>query len=92
MNPYVEPLLYVRRPGGSKEDVYTFEDDDPYFSEISAFVDMIDSGAATTGPGAIRPFDESSILSSYEDAFKTFKFTWEIRMAGERAALKRKSS
>ena len=33
VNPYVQPVLYVRRPGDDHEQVYNFRDDDPFFSE-----------------------------------------------------------
>jgi hypothetical protein len=35
VNPYVQPVLYVRRPGDDHEQMYTFPDDDPFFSEVS---------------------------------------------------------
>jgi hypothetical protein len=35
VNPYVQPMLYVRRPGDDHEQMYTFPDDDPFFSEVS---------------------------------------------------------
>jgi hypothetical protein len=28
-------MLYVRRPGDDHEQMYTFPDDDPFFSEVS---------------------------------------------------------
>ena len=42
MNPYVQPMLYVRRPGSDAEEVHNFADDDPFFSEVSVFVDNIE--------------------------------------------------
>ena len=36
MNPYVQPVLYVRKPGDDYEQTYRFPDDDPFFSEVSA--------------------------------------------------------
>ena len=35
VNPYVQPTLYVRAPGDDYEQVYRFENDDPFFSEVS---------------------------------------------------------
>lgn len=34
VNPYVQPVLYVRRPGDDQEHTYRFPDDDPFFSEV----------------------------------------------------------
>lgn len=36
VNPYVQPTLYVRKPGDDHEQMYTFPDDDPFFSEVSS--------------------------------------------------------
>jgi len=80
VNPYVEPVLFVRRPGSRLEEQHTFPGDDPYFSEISTFVDAVDTPSSAT----------PRILSSYEDACQTYKFTWEIRRAAERASASRK--
>ncbi|KZT42091.1 NAD binding dehydrogenase [Sistotremastrum suecicum HHB10207 ss-3] len=83
VNPYVQPTLYVRRPGDDHEEVHRFADDDPFFSEVSNLIDVIED---------IEEQTESLILSSYEDACKTYEFTWAIREASERtrAALKSK--
>jgi hypothetical protein len=35
VNPYVQPVLYVRKPGDDYEQTYRFPDDDPFFSEVS---------------------------------------------------------
>jgi len=42
VNPYVQPVLHIRRPGSDLEETYTFPDDDPFFSEISVFIDNIE--------------------------------------------------
>ncbi|RSH87388.1 hypothetical protein EHS25_003297 [Saitozyma podzolica] len=70
VDPYgVAPKLYVRRP------VQTiFTDDDCYLSEISALVDVVDGKAP-----------QSVILSTYADALESYKLTWAIRNAGEKA-------
>ena len=34
VNPYVQPVLYVRRPGSDAQETHTFSDDDPFFSEV----------------------------------------------------------
>jgi hypothetical protein len=67
-----------------REVVYTFPDDDPYitiqtctdrryFGEFSTFIDAVESGSN----------DTSMILSSFEDAVKTYDLTWRIREASE---------
>ncbi len=74
-NPYQQPVLYVRRPGDDYEETYRFPDDDPYFSEISNWIDVIED---------IEEDPESGkILSPFEDAVKTYEFTWAIRRASE---------
>jgi len=75
VNPYVQPTLYIRRPGDDHEEVHRFADDDPFFSEVSNLIDVIED---------IEDESESLILSNYEDACKTYEFTWAIREASER--------
>jgi hypothetical protein len=55
VNPYVLPVLYIRKPGDDNETCVKFADDDPFFSEISNFIDVIDEDD-----------DSAEILSSYE--------------------------
>lgn len=94
MNPYVLPVLYVRKPGDDNETTVRFADDDPFFSEISNFIDVVED---------IEEDPESAqILCSYEgilnnyvnsldtndffaDAVRTYEFTWAIRRASERS-------
>lgn len=42
VNPYVQPVLYVRRPGNDTEEIHRFPDDDPFFSEVSVLIDNIE--------------------------------------------------
>lgn len=58
VNPYVQPALYIRRPGDDHEQVMTFPDDDPFFSEISNLIDVVED--IEEDPEAAQ------ILSSYE--------------------------
>ncbi|WVW83941.1 hypothetical protein I302_105964 [Kwoniella bestiolae CBS 10118] len=75
VDPYgTSPRLYVRKPGTTEEVRTIFTDDDCYLSEIEAIIDVIDGKS-----------DRSVILSPYEDAIKTYEFTWAIRLAGEKA-------
>ena len=58
VNPYVQPVLYIRKPGDDNETTMRFADDDPFFSEVSNLIDVIediDEDAA-----------EAQILSTYE--------------------------
>ncbi|KAG2041680.1 putative oxidoreductase C terminal-domain-containing protein [Suillus americanus] len=81
VNPYVQPMLYVRRPGDDHEQMYTFPDDDPFFSEVSNWIDIIED--IEEDPEAAQ------ILSSYEDACRTYELTWAIREASERSRANR---
>jgi len=74
IDPYNAPVLMVRRPGDDHEERHSFVDDDPFFSEISNFIDAIEDGP------------HPHILSSFADATKTYELTWAIRLASEAAA------
>ena len=78
----MQPVLYIRRPGDDYEETYRFPDDDPFFSEVSNWIDVIED---------IEEEDPESaqILSSFEDAVKTYEFTWAIRRASERSIKKK---
>lgn len=58
VNPYVQPVLYIRKPGDDHEQMISFPDDDPFFSEISNLIDIIED--IEEDP------DAAKILSSYE--------------------------
>ncbi|GJE86922.1 Gfo/Idh/MocA family oxidoreductase [Phanerochaete sordida] len=82
VNPYVAPILYVRRPGSDHEETHQFSEDDPFFSEVSVLIDNIED---------IEEDPETAqILSSFEDAVKTYELTWAIREAAERSRAARK--
>lgn len=72
VDAYNDPTLYVRRPGDDHEQVYKYRDDDPFFSEVSSMIDAVED-----------PSKSSQILSSYDDAARTYAFTWAIRNACE---------
>lgn len=72
VDPYNNPMLYLRRPGDDHEEIVRYNDDDPFFSEVSNLIDCIEHGP-----------DAAPILSSYEDAAKTYALTWAIRTASE---------
>ncbi|KDR81552.1 hypothetical protein GALMADRAFT_239573 [Galerina marginata CBS 339.88] len=77
VNPYVLPVLYIRKPGDDNETVVRFADDDPFFSEISNLIDITED--IEEDPEA------SQILSTYADAVRTYEFTWAIRKASEKS-------
>ncbi|KAF9264834.1 hypothetical protein L218DRAFT_862351 [Marasmius fiardii PR-910] len=83
VDPYVQPILYMRAPGEDTEKVFRFPDDDPFFSEISNFIDIIED--IEEDP------DAAAILSSYEDACRSYQLTWAIREAAERSREERLS-
>jgi predicted dehydrogenase len=69
IDPYNECKLTVRLPGSEKVDVYEFKNDDYYLTEDLVFIQSIITK------------NTSSILSSYEDSFNTYKMTVCIREA-----------
>lgn len=73
----MEPILSVRRPGSDYDEQYSFPGDDPFFTEVSEFVDTIEGVKLADG---IEP----EILSTFEDAVRTYELTWAIRSASER--------
>ncbi|KAF4577227.1 hypothetical protein EYR36_005214 [Pleurotus pulmonarius] len=78
VNPYVQPVLIIRQPGDDHESKLRFPDDDPFFSEISNFVDLVeDVKDSSSSP--------PEILSSYEDACRSYELSWAIREASERS-------
>ena len=57
-------MLYIRKPGDDNETCVQFADDDPFFSEISNFIDIVENGD-----------DYAQILSSYEGTNSHHQFT-----------------
>ncbi|KAH9811922.1 putative oxidoreductase C terminal-domain-containing protein [Melampsora americana] len=84
---YNEPTLYVRSPEADAEQKIDFPSDDPYFGEISAWIDAAEGG--NHSDSAIAEDDEeeipNGILSSFRDACGTYALTWAIKEASERA-------
>lgn len=78
-DPYQNPTLFVRRPGSNDEERIQYNEDDPFFSEISGFIDTIEDGP------------EPNILSTFEDAAKSYELTWAIRLASEAKIVRRPS-
>jgi len=84
VNPYVQPILYIRKPGDDNETAVKFPDDDPFFSEVSILVDQIED--IEDDP------DAPQILSTYDDACRSYELTWAIRTASERSRQAKKDS
>jgi len=76
VDPYNECKLTVRLPGSEKVDVYEFKNDDYYLTEDLVFIQSVISK------------NTSSILSSYQDSYNTYKMTVCIREAANRFAHK----
>jgi len=81
VNPYVQPVVYIRRPGDDHEETHRFPDDDPFFSEVSNWIDTIEAVFEDDEDDPFAP----QILSTFEDACKTYEFTWAIRRASEKS-------
>ncbi|KAH0829654.1 hypothetical protein FOPE_10390 [Fonsecaea pedrosoi] len=89
---YSAPTLYVRTPISEQEESFTFINDDPFYSEFAGLLGSL--GAApcpeavknvrSEEQGFVAPSD--GILSSYEDACKTYEFTWRIRDESEKSS------
>lgn len=77
LTAYNAPVLYLRRPGDDHEEVIRYNQDDPFFSEVSNLIDNVEKGKGS-----------APILSSYEDAVQTYALTWKIREASEHSAKK----
>ncbi|OCF59345.1 NAD binding dehydrogenase [Kwoniella mangroviensis CBS 10435] len=77
--PYNRPTLYVRRPGSDVEEVHHFNDDDPFLSEMSTFIDTAAKGTS-----------DIPVLSSFADAVRTYELTWAIRWASEKTRTPKK--
>lgn len=70
-------MLSVRRPGDDHEETLRYPNDDPFFTEVSNMIDCIERGR-----------NAAPILSSFEDAVRTYALTWAIREASERSVRK----
>lgn len=58
-------------PDGDDEEVHTFAQDDPYFNQMSAFLDEADKDGDSSST-AVADDDEFEILSSFDDAAKSY--------------------
>ncbi|OAG35753.1 hypothetical protein AYO21_10070 [Fonsecaea monophora] len=89
---YSAPTLYVRTPISEQEESFTFINDDPFYSEFAGLLGSLGAApcpeavknARSEEQGFVAPSD--GILSSYEDACKTYEFTWRIRDESEKSS------
>ena len=58
-------------PAGDEIEVHTFAQDDPYFNQMSAFIDASDNDGNAKA-SAVADDDEFEILSSFDDAAKSY--------------------
>lgn len=65
-DPYGAMRVRFRGPGSNRYARFSFRGDDPYRSELEAFL------------RAVRNGDARGIRSPYDDALKTYRLTWEI--------------
>ncbi|ORY75361.1 putative oxidoreductase C terminal-domain-containing protein [Leucosporidium creatinivorum] len=84
VDPYNAPSLEVRSPLGDEVEHHTFAQDDPYFNQMSAFIDASDNDG-NAGTTAVADDDEFEILSDFDDAAKSYALSWAIRVASEKS-------
>jgi hypothetical protein len=90
VDPYGEPQLHVRRPGSDEYEVIPTPGDDPYQTEMNHFIDTVRQVVYKMGIAndQIEGGENPEILSTYEDAAKTYEFTWAIRQSSEESTKK----
>lgn len=96
-------MLHVRHPGSDDVEEYEFLDDEPFLTEISEFVNVIEHGKPvenllSTFEGTyddvisvLRVVMTPILLFPMSDACKTYELTWAIRKASEETWAKRTS-
>lgn len=89
----------VRYPSNEKEAEYYYSGDDPFYNELAAICCAQDRkiNAGETRPATNNVQDGTNvegddllpnrILSSFEDATKTYEFSWKIRLESEKNRL-----
>lgn len=71
---YNEPTLYVRSPDNDSEQRYTYSDDDPYYSEISAFIDAAEMGTKSMLPNESAIADDEEEDENEKNAIPTVQY------------------
>ncbi|GAB7344925.1 hypothetical protein MBLNU457_3360t1 [Dothideomycetes sp. NU457] len=90
---YTVPTLYIRTPESEEEKSYTYPRDDPFYTEFAVLLDSIRGRRVNTSNGeqtSSKMVEPVGVLSSYEDACKTYELTWRIRDASEESTAKRR--
>ncbi|KAG9529378.1 hypothetical protein KCU93_g3532, partial [Aureobasidium melanogenum] len=87
---YTTPTLHIRSPESEAEKTYTYPHDDPFYAEFAVLLNSIEARKGVSKEPSNEPFEAASILSSYEDACKTYELTWRIRDASEESTIKRR--
>lgn len=65
MDPYVQPILYIRRPGADSVETHRFPDDDPFFSEVSNLIEVIEDIEEDPEHYPILSSYEGTLFSAY---------------------------
>lgn len=89
-------LTACRTPESEEEKPYTYPHDDPFYTEFAVLLNSIKGrkGLHINGDGANCDdvAETASVLSSYEDACKTYELTWRIRDASEKSTSERRAN
>ncbi|KAJ5605577.1 hypothetical protein N7510_008358 [Penicillium lagena] len=85
---YGVPKLFVRYPYDEQEVEHYYPEDDPFYNELAAICNSQDRKANSQSKSTLEGIKEDAllpnrILSSFEDATKTYEFTWAIRLESE---------
>ena len=78
-----------RYPDNEKEVEHHYPGDDPFYNELAAICSAQDRKANNQTISNLEEVKEDTllptrILSSFEDATKTYEFTWAIRLESEK--------
>ena len=95
-------LPITRTPtSNEREELYTYADDDPFYSEFVNLIDTVDIKVPQTNPriqnlatkvasnvlgDKSQPTSSNHVLSDYHDAMKTYELTWRIRDKSEESS------
>lgn len=76
---YTQPVLHMRTPeDDSKEQVFTYPDEDMFHNEFYSFLSSAINKAGKS-PLPTEDLLSTEFLSDFADASKTFELTWRIR-------------
>lgn len=82
-------IMSERYPDDEKEVEHYYPGDDPFYNELAAICNAQDQKANNQTTSVIEGIKADAllpnrILSSFEDATKTYEFTWAIRLESEK--------